>query len=671
MKQYIKKYYTLLVQYFKNYIHNNHLVLFFIFSNVLVATLVRLFSMRSVFVLSPYLADFTIVSLVAAFSYLVKNRYRHRYYMISSIFLTVISFINIVYYGYYNSFTSIQMIQVMNMLGDVADSLTFNVFQPYQFIVLLQPISLYLYIKHLKSNVNQEIKKDYHKLDLMYFQQTLIMAGIALLLFLSLLQARDYSRLVKQWNREYIVMKFGIYSYQINDLIKSIEPKISSMFGYDKALKTYRDFYANKPNTNVNPKYTNIFAGKNLLMIHAESIQNNLINLSFNNQAVTPNLNKMAKEGLYFNNFYAQTSVGTSSDAEFIINTSLLPVSNGTVFISYSDSKFVSMPQLFADKGYSTFSMHANNGTFWNRKVMHKNLGYQRFYDKDSYKIDDSLGLGLSDESFFKQSVEKITKIKQPFYGTLIMLSNHTPFNETAERSKLDLTMKYIDPITKEEKIAPYMSETRLGKYFMASNYADYTIGILLENLDAAGLLDNTVVVIYGDHDAKLPKKDYRLMYNYDPVLDKELDNDDPRYKEYADYQYELNRNTAFIIWTKEQKVQKKIKTATGMIDVLPILGNMFGFNNEYQLGNDTTNMNDNLVALPNGNWISNNGYFQKAIGDTLLKGFIPFNNSYVTSEYLQKNTDLTESMIDASNALIVYDLVRKNPLIQGAKNEK
>ena len=66
------------------------------------------------------------------------------------------------------------------------------------------------------------------------------------------------------------------------------------------------------------------------------------------------------------------------------------------------------------EKGYYTFSMHANNADFWNRRAMHESLGYDKFYSKETYKTEgeEMIGLGLSDKSFFKQSVEKLKKIK-------------------------------------------------------------------------------------------------------------------------------------------------------------------------------------------------------------------------------------------------------------------
>lgn len=65
------------------------------------------------------------------------------------------------------------------------------------------------------------------------------------------------------------------------------------------------------------------------------------MNLSFNNKEVTPNLNKLAKEGIFFSNFYSEVGVGTSSDAEFTFNTSLMPSNKGTVFVNYFDREYV------------------------------------------------------------------------------------------------------------------------------------------------------------------------------------------------------------------------------------------------------------------------------------------------------------------------------------------
>ena len=132
------------------------------------------------------------------------------------------------------------------------------------------------------------------------------------------------------------------------------------------------------------------------------------------------------------------------------------------------------------------------------------------------------------------------------------------------------------------------MEGTKLGNYFKSAHYADEALGELFTQLDESGLLDNTVVVIYGDHDARLPKREYNYMYNYNKETNSMYDKENEKYKEYDSYQYELGRKVPFIIWTKDMKNSKlniEVKDVMGMYDVMPTLGNMLGFYNKYQLG--------------------------------------------------------------------------------------
>ena len=186
-----------------------------------------------------------------------------------------------------------------------------------------------------------EIKSDRKKRTI----KTVAVGAVIAIIFILTLTPTDMSRLVKQWNREYIVMKYGIYIYQANDVVASIQPKINSLFGYNKEKKLFKDYFKDKEEHQDN-KYTNIFEGKNVIVIHGESLQTNLMSLSFNGEEVTPNLNKLAEEGMFFSNFYSPVSVGTSSDAELMFNTSLLPTKSGTAFVSYSDRTYNATPKL-------------------------------------------------------------------------------------------------------------------------------------------------------------------------------------------------------------------------------------------------------------------------------------------------------------------------------------
>ena len=459
-------------------------------------------------------------------------------------------------------------------------------------------------------------------------------------------------------------MRFGIYIYQSSDLVSSIQPKLNSMFGYDKAKKNFNDYFADKGEMKTN-EYTNIFKDKNVLVIHAESMQQNLIDLEFNDLKVTPTLNKLAEEGMYFSNYYSQVSVGTSSDAELTFSTSLMPTKSGTAFVSYPNREYNSIQKLLKEQGYYTFSMHANNADFWNRRTMYKSLGYDYFYSKKDYEVtaENTIGLGLSDIEFFTQSIPKLQKIDEEnenWYGVMIMLTNHTPFSDTDKYGEFPVDIKETitnEDGTTEDVSFPYMAGTKLGNYFKSAHYADGALGNFITQLDEAGLLEDTVLVIYGDHDARLSKKDYNRLYNYDKENDKILDEDDPNYKEYGSYQYELGRKVPFIIWTKDMedtKYNQEIKEVMGMYDALPTLGNMLGIYNEYQLGNDIFNViGNNIVCFPNGNWVTNKAYYNSQKVE-----YLSLNGEAISEEEINYNTEYTNKLLDVSNDIIVFNLL-------------
>lgn len=649
----------------KSYLKTNILFMTFVFTSVINEILLRSLTVKNGLSIKPVIADIAVVLIIGAFGYFIKPKHQYKYFFGWSIFFTLLCLINSMYYTNYISFASFSLLETSLQIVDVGDAVVENVMELKDFCYLWQLFAMFFVNKTLKKkNYYEKVSKiEKGKLRAV---NTLVVGLIFMGIFISTLTAVDISRLGKQWNRESIVMEFGAYTYQFNDLIATLKSELNPLFGYDENAKEFREFYANREENKKN-EYTNIFEGKNVLVIHAESIQNFVLNTSFNGEPVAPNLKRLASEGLYFSNFYAQESVGTSSDTEFTFNTSLLPSSSGTVFISYYDRAYVTIPKLLKEKNYYTFSMHGNNCTFWNRQQTHKNFGYDNFYcyTKD-YDIDETIGLGLSDKSFFKQSVPKIKKIAENnknWYGVMIMLTNHTPFTDIENISDYRVTMKYMttNPETGEEieKEAPYMEETKLGSYFKSVHYADEALGELLEQMNAEGLLDNTVVVIYGDHDAKLKKSEFDWFYNYNPETNDKISGDDPNYHKVDYYDYELNRKVPFIIWTKDSKdnslLNKEITEVMGMYNVLPTLGNMFNFKSDYALGKDIFSVDENVVVFPDGNWLTNKVYYNQSKGESKILS----TEGTITDDYIKKYTEISNQYVSISNAIIVYDLIK------------
>lgn len=646
-----------------NYLKTNILFMTFLFTSVINGCLLRFLTVKNYFDFRPIIADLAVVLIIGAFGYFIKPKHQFKYFLTWGIVFTVLCVVNSMYYTNYLSFASFSLLETSLQIVDVGDAVVENVMELKDFCYIWQIFALIFVNRTLKK------KKYYEKVAKIEIGKiralnTIVLGLICLGIFVSTLTSVDIGRLNKQWNREYIVMKFGIYTYQLNDLVATAKSQLNPLFGYDENAKAFREFYSSKDDTHGYNKYTNIFKGKNVIAIHAESIQQFVLNTSFNGIDVAPNLKKLASEGLYFSNFYAQESVGTSSDSEFTFNTSLMPASSGTVFVSYWDREFVTIPKLLKEQGYYTFSMHGNNGTFWNRVNAHRSLGYDHYYyhTKD-FEIDETIGLGLSDKSFFRQAVPIISSIKEAnknFYGVLIMLTNHTPFSDIEEHSDYEVNYKYtkINEETGEEEtvIAPYMEGTKLGNYFKSVHYADEAIGQFINDLDVAGILDDTVIVIYGDHDAKLKKSEFLRFYNYDYETDSVKDKDDPDYISVDYFSYEINRKVPFIIWTKDKKYQEEVTKVMGMYDVLPTLGNMFGFSSEYALGHDIFSIDENVVIFPDGNWITNKMYYSQSKEEGKLLN----QSDTVSVEYIEKYNKIAEDAISVSDSIIVYDLIKK-----------
>ena len=636
------------------YASTNRQFIAFIISNLINATMLRFFTVHNYFAIKPLLADLAIILLFGSFVYLFKTKKQFTYLMVISFLFTLICIVNSLYYTYYMSFASFSLIAVSLTVVDVGDAVIKNVLQFKDFIFLWQLIFMLFYHHHLKKTKYYEFagpKENRKK----RFTGTIISGVVVYALFFMTVTSVEFSRLSKQWNREFLVTKFGVYTYQLNDLFKSLDAKFNTLFGYDNAAKKFREYYEENQIQLQKNAYTNEFEGKNVLIIHAESTQNAAIRQSFNGKQVAPFLNKLKDEGIYFSNFYAQASSGTSSDSEFSFSTSLLPVTNGAVAVSYWNRDYESLQKLLKEqKGYNTLSFHANNGEFWNRNNFHKSLGYNKFYSKNSFDVDEEniIGLGLSDKEFFKQLTPKLKKEYDKngkFMATLIMLSNHTPFAEVDKYGEFDVDIK------EDGKSYPYMEDTKLGNYFKSVHYADSALEELFKELDEQGLLDNTVVVIYGDHDAKLPKSDFVRLNNYDKEKDGVYSKDDERYKEVDYFDYELNRSVPLIIWTKNKQYNKTVTTAMGMIDVMPTLSNMLGLKPKYALGNDIMNLNDNVVPFPNGNWLTNDIYYNSQKDE--YKVINP--NAVIDKDTISRNNDIASSKLEVSNDIILYDLIK------------
>ena len=173
--------------------------------------------------------------------------------------------------------------------------------------------------------------------------------------------------------------------------------------------------------------------------------------------------------------------------------------------------------------------------------------------------------------------------------------------------------------------------------------------------MTTTGLLDNAVVVIYGDHHAKIGKDDYEKLYNYDEESDTYLTEEDPGYiKIDTVFNKELKR-TPFIIWSKDYNLAKEIDIPMGMVDALPTISNMFGVFNPYQLGTDIMSVENNTVIFPNEDWINEDIYYTASNE----KYYSLENHELIEDENLINIKEDVEHKILLSNNIVQNNLIK------------
>jgi phosphoglycerol transferase MdoB-like AlkP superfamily enzyme len=231
--------------------------------------------------------------------------------------------------------------------------------------------------------------------------------------------------------------------------------------------------------------------GKNLLMIQVESMQGFVLGYEVSGQKVTPNLDRWKERAAWFSAVTDQTAQGRTSDAELATQASLLPPSRGAAAFRFAGNRYQSVAGILRERGYSTMSAVPFDGSFWNRRVTHRALGFSTSLFDRSFDAGPVVGWGLNDRDFFRQMVPKLAAARRPFCVLLITLSNHHPFTEfPRELAGLELGE---------------MEGTPFGNYLQTMHLFDKAFGELVAALEEEGMLDDTVIALWGDHAAGFP----------------------------------------------------------------------------------------------------------------------------------------------------------------------
>ncbi|QCT04689.1 sulfatase [Paenibacillus algicola] len=527
----------------------------------------------------PLLAEIPFIWLIFSLIEGFASKRKMAVYMSVNLLLTGIFFAAIMYYKYYGVMVNYHALEQVNQVTAVSNSV-FSLMDPHFLLIFTDIIVLFILLWR-----NDKVKawKQEHARRTRRSLASIVFVFSLLLCIFQILPNRTAMNEIVQ------AQEMGILNYELYTILKSEEIELADA----ESITQERIQKLKGITPAAAPIYEGIAQGKNVILIQMESFQTFLMNLSIDGQEITPNMNKIAAESLYFPNFYQNVGQGNTSDAEFVVNTSFYIPPRGAATQHYADRQLPSLPKLLKEDGYQSATFHTNVVEFWNRGELYKALGFDHYYDKAFFGEEDQVFFGASDETLYRKTASQMKQLgeaEQPFYAQVISMTAHHPYTIPEEKHQMELPERYED--------------TFVGDYIRSQNYADYALGQFMEQLKQDGIWEDSLIIVYGDH-LGLP------IYSLDPD-DKQL------MREILGREYVTADmiNIPFMIYGEgiEPGVAPQIG---GQIDILPTVANLTGASLEEQLyfGQDLLNATEsNLLPeryyLPSGSFINNTSLF-------------------------------------------------------------
>ena len=555
--------------------------------------------------------------------------------------MTLLLFSNIVYYREFTDFITINTMlgagQVSSGLGETAIKL----FRPYDILYWIDIIALVVLFARKKITMDERPVRA---------RMALAVTTLSIMIFSGNLFMAEVDRpelLTRTFSRDYLVKYLGINAFTVYDGVQTYQASQvraeASPTDMDDVAKYVSNHYA-APNDDL----FGIAKGKNVIYIHLESTQQFLIDYKLKDEngvehEVMPFINSLYhdKQTFAFDNFYHQVKGGKTSDAETLMDNSLFGLNQGALMTQLGGKNtFQSAPNILEQTaGYTSAVFHGNDSTFWNRNETYKHWGYDYFFSKEYYDVneDNSFQYGLHDKPFFQQSVKYLEQLPQPFYSKFIAVSNHFPYSEFTD-DEAGFPMAQTDDET-------------INGYFATANYLDAAVEEFFNYLKASGLYDNSVIVLYGDHFGISESRNESLA----ELVGKTKE-------DWNSYDNAQMQKVPYLIHIPGQENGGINHTYGGQVDALPTLMHLLGVDtkNYIMMGQDLLSADhDQLVAFRNGDFVSDKYTYHKGSLYDTASG----NEIVTATAQQQKEVDALKekvsAQLDASDQVNNGDLFR------------
>lgn len=552
------------LQFFKSHLFIISLLL------LLKVVLLRFLLFQEVSLLKAVALELSYIVLFAAIIELIAVKWKPGAFLLFSVLFSTLFLAVIMYHSFFGRIVTYFALFQVGQVGTISESIT----------ALLNPVYILFFADILILLVLLAFRKyplSTKPLNAKYFVVPILLAAIVVTL-VNFTSHKD--ELIA--NNVIAAEEKGILNYEALEIVFGPDSQVNAQtnVSVENAAELQKEVQELKGLEDIPVEDRKFFGdaeGRNLIVIQVESMQNFPLRLDVGGNEVTPNLNKLLDESFYFPNTAQQTGPGNTSDAEFILNTSLYPVAFNPTSQTYGNKQFPSLPRLLNERNYTTMTFHADDISFWNRDELYPALGFNNFYYGEFFGNEDVIGIGPSDEVMFNKALpvlkEQHAKDK-PFFAHLIGLTSHHPFTLPAEERQYALPDQFKDSLT--------------GDYLVSMHYMDRVINGFIEQLKAEGMYENSVIAIYGDHfglqQSAISERDVDLASE---LLGRE-------------YQTLDRLNVPFIVHAPGITDQgQTFEKMSGQLDMMPTLANLLGLPLDEQVvfGQDLLNHDSNLLG--------------------------------------------------------------------------
>lgn len=582
--------------------------------------------------INPFVSAFLIFAVSVWFN---KPSRQMKYLRYTAFIFSFIVFANLVFYRQFTDFITLPQLFMGSNMTDLGSSIL-TLIKPYDILLFTDAAIIWYLSKKKESTLSVQYLKRGKAFALS--MSLLLLAGN---FFLAEMERPQL--FTRAFDREYLVKNIGLFNYHVYDLVIHSKTESQRVFADGNEIPEIKDYIEENVKVTEKSDMFGVAEGKNVIFINAESVQGFVIGKEVNGQEITPFLNKLVEDEdtYYFDNFFEQTGQGKTSDSEFLIENSLYPLSRGAVFFTHGGNEYHALPEILKEKDYFSAVLHANNKSFWNRDGMYRSLNLDHFYSDEAYEITDenSVGWGLKDKPFFEQSIKYLQAMEQPFYTKFITLTNHFPFELDEE----------------DKSIEPYDSNSNtLNNYFPTVRYADEAMEEFFDHLKQAGLYEDSIIIIMGDH--------IGISANHNRAMSMFLDKE-----EITPYdQVQLLKVPLFIHIPGHGKGET-ISTVSGQIDLKPTILSLLGIEhpNDIYFGNDLFAKNrKGYIALRNGDFVSDDYLSTAGMCYDVHTGELADAEDEATSE--EEATTETSSPCDEIDEKVELELNYSDNIIYG-----